>query len=237
MMENKKYQSIMSFGCMCSTALFLRKNGFRSESTIFDWFSSNLESNLKLLDENFKDLLKREYLSQPYNDFPHIIDNEYYKISLNHLFNEYQTFDRQIKKVEKFCKKRIDRFVNNLKKGQSLLVYYSRDEKECDWISKNEDRLRNYCDLYGFDWLFITNYPLRKDFSFPHFLIPFNNVHKPYGGNVSFPFENDEIIISYLKSHYPSELILENLKHKNKRHLFRRLVRRLQKKNGIKLKI
>ena len=75
MSSEKIYKSVMSFGCMCSTALFLRKNGFRSESTIFDWFSSSLEANLKLLDNDFSDLLVKDYLYQPYKEFPHIVDN------------------------------------------------------------------------------------------------------------------------------------------------------------------
>ena len=227
----------MSFGCMCSTALFLRKYGFRSESTIYDWFSSSLLSNLKMLDDGFKNLLKKEYLYQPYKEFPHIVDNSFYDVSLNHIFDEYTSFKKQIKNVTKICNTRINRFMENLKSGGSLLVYYSRDEKECKWISKNQALLKGYCKKYGFDWLFITNYRLEDDFIFPNYVVPTNNIHKPYGGGVSFPFENEKPIVDYLANHYSPELIKENLKHKEKKHAVKKIIRRLKKMSGIKLKI
>ena len=237
MSSGKIYKSVMSFGCMCSTALFLRKNGFRSESTIFDWFSSTLQANLKLLDNDFSNLISKEYLYQPYKDFPHIVDNKFYEISLNHLFSEYQTFKKQFKKVSRFCYKRIKRFKENLRDGNALLVYYSRDKEECEWISNNESLLEEYSARFSFDWLFITNYPLKENFKYPHYVIPFNNIHKPYGGEVSFPFEKDEDIIKFLNEHYDETKKEKNLLYKPKKHFFMKVFQRFKKIGGIKLKI
>lgn len=237
-MDNlKKYSKVMSFGCMCSTALFLRKNGFRSESTIFDWFSSSLMSNLKMLDDNFEHLLDRKFLCQKYPEFPHIVDNSYYDASLNHLFDEYKPFDKQIKTVQKHCSKRIDRFMKNLANESCLLLYYSRDEKECEWISKNSSLLKDYCKKYHFDFLFVTNYKLNENFVFPWFYIPFNNIHKPYGGEVSFPFEQDSDLINYINERYDIATKKKNLSYKAKKHFLRKVFRFFEKKRGIKLKI
>ena len=190
-----------------------------------------------MLDDDFRHILSKEYLIQPYKEFPHIVDNTFYEVSLNHMFNEYKSFDKQLNDVSNYCKKRIERFKAALREGKTLLVYYSRDEKECLWIASNSELLKSYCQKYGFDWLFITNYPLPDCFSFPNFMMPINNIHKPYGGGVSFPFENEEMIVKFLANHYSEEKRKQNLKHKTKRSLLRKVRLFFEKKNGVKLKI
>lgn len=233
----KKYNNIISFGCMCSTALFLKKEGFRSISTIFDWFSSSFESNLKLLNNNFDKLFEKEYLTQKYKDFPHIVDNTYYNVSMPHLFDPYVKFNSQIKKIKKYASKKIKNFYNCIC-DNCLLVYYCREKDDHKFICSHIDLIKKMIDVYNCDILFITNIDFSSDFPFKSFTVPVNNIHKPYGGDVSFPFENTLPIIEYLNSKYDLEKKENNLKFKNKSYnIFTHLMRKIRKLTGIKLKL
>lgn len=229
----KKYKHIISFGSMCSVALFLRENGFREGATIFDWLKSNLESNMKLIENNFLDLLNISYLTQKYTDHPEIIDNTYYDISLSHLFDETLSLKSNMKIVSRIIKNRTQRFFDFINDGPSLLVYYCYEKNDFKWIKDNVDKILNFKTKYKIDILFLSNYAFENDFPFESFTLSFNSIHEPFGLHVTFPFDNCQFLVSYLSKRYDAKKIVTNLKYKEKRvsikHRLFRKIRRILK--------
>jgi len=123
-------KQIVSFGCMCSTALFLKKNGYRSFSSFFDWLDGGLFEYIKVVNNDFKDVLNYKFLVQKFTDFPQIITNVFYNFSFVHLFDERKTFRKQIKNISKKCSKQINNFKKALSSKNLILVYYIRKKKK-----------------------------------------------------------------------------------------------------------
>jgi len=234
----KIYENILLFGCMCSTAIFLRKNGFRSFSSIFDWVDSDLFINIELVENGFKDLLRKEDLSQPFGNFPNVITNTKYNFSFPHWFDIKKTFEGQIVQLSSEVQHKIERFYSTLRNGSCLLVYYSRFKEDQERILDSSELIDSFCRKYGCDFLFIFNFEVRKPFKYPFFVIEQNNVHNPYGGPVSFPFEPEEQIVSYLNERFSAEQKAHNLAHsksKKRKYLFGRIINKLHSLRKNKL--
>ena len=187
----------VSFGCMCSTAIFLKDKGYRDRSSFFDWIDSNLIDNIRLVDCDFRFILDKRFLIQKYKDCPHIVSNELYNLSFVHLFDSKKEFDRQIQEIKNKVFKQINNFLSALNSGKCLLVYYLRREDEISEIEKRKTLVKSFLEKHSAELIIVSNF--KKKISFlKTFYIPYNNVHIPFGGNVSFPFSMTEDIESYL---------------------------------------
>ena len=197
-----KYEHIVSFGCMCSCARFLQINGFRSTSSFFDWIDSNIEANIKIVRNNFADVLNRKYLAQKYPTAKNCITNTLYNVTFVHLFDAYKTFDEQYQDVKTKSDIYISRFKQMINESL-LLVYYCRSVDEQNWIIKNQKEIKKFCSDFNVDVAFIFNKSIDNEFfDFKSFIIPVNNIHKPFGGAVSWPFEQTDEIVSWLSDKY-----------------------------------
>lgn len=56
------YNNCISLGCFCGTAAAMEKHGLRSHSGPFDWYFSDLDSVLKVIETDFSDFMKKENL-------------------------------------------------------------------------------------------------------------------------------------------------------------------------------
>lgn len=214
---------ICSFGCMCSCANYLKKKGFRFFSSIFDWCDSTLEGNIRLVKNNFSDLLNKQYLEQNYPDYKHIVTNKLYNLSFVHLFDKYSTYDRQIQKVKDKAKHLINNFLFALNSKRCILVYYIRKESEVEWVKNNIDIVESFCKDYSTKFIFVSNYDFTL-INFPVFCIARNNIHQPFGGDVSFPFEDTENLDKYLENYMQKSYIQRNLKFINKKHPIKKII-------------
>ena len=221
------YNHIVPFGCMCSLTLYLRDAGFRSESLFFDWVDSNLKDNITLVNSNFLDFFNESYFTQNYKNEPHIITNKKYNLSYVHVFDRKVTFGRQYKKAKQYLEKRVMRFKEALK-DKCMLLYYCRKRDEASWIENNQQLIEDFCKDNDCDIVFITNYKI-NNLNFFQFLIPSNETHKPFGGEVSFPFEKTEEIDSFLRKHFDNKQMLMNLSFKPKRHVLEKIILRMKK--------
>ena len=229
-----KYSNIVSLGCMCSTALYLKKIGVRSCSTFFDWLDGNLKGYLEIIENNFDDVLNKDLLVQKYESAPHIVTNKKYDVSFVHLFDSKKTFSSQEKYVKKYVKKHIDNFVRSLN-NYCLLVYYCREKNEEDWIQNNQELLVKFCEQHHCDLIFVFNNKEVKLNSFKSFFVPTNNIHKPFGGPVSYLFEDTAELDAFLISHYDPEQRKKNLQFKPRKHVLRSLMTRLSSHKKDKL--
>lgn len=235
----KNYKHIVSFGSMCSVALFLRENGFREGATIFDWIRSNFKSNIELVENNFSDILNISYLAQKYINHPEIIDNVHYDISLSHLFDETLCLKSNLKNVSRIITNRVERFYSFINDGPSLLVYYCYEKKDFNWINCNIDKILDFKRKHKIDFLFLSNYAFVDSFPFDNFLLSFNSVHDPFGLDVTFPFENAPFLVDYFSQRYDAKKTAINLAHKEKRGSVKqrafRKIRRLLKIKKLKI--
>lgn len=199
---------------------FLKKNGYRSFSGIFDWVDSDLFRNIELVENGFKDLLLKKILAQPFAGYPNVVTNVKYNFSFPHWFDIKKSFEKQITNLSLRIDRKITRFYETIKKGSCLLVYYSRFKEDQDKILNSSDLIASFCQKYGCDFLFIFNFEVEKAFDYPFFVIKQNNVHKPYGGPVSFPFDPEEPIIRFLDQRFSSEQKSINLTYANRRKPF-----------------
>lgn len=232
--SNKIYENVVSFGCMCSLALYLRKLGLRSASCFFDWITSDIKNNMMLVNNNFSNFFDKELFKQQYPGYAHLITNTKYNFVYSHVFNPKETLEKQYSSVKRRVQKSINNFNKSIK-NNCLLVYYSRDFNEINWIFNNQKIIDEFVKKNGCDILFIFNFDINGKFIFPKFIIPQNNIHKPNGGGVSFPFENTEEIDAYLLSHYDPKRRMKNLKHRSHVSIYSRIKRRLQSKSCDKL--
>ena len=222
---------------MCSCALFLRKHGFRDVSCFFDWLTSYFFENIKLIENDFGDVLNSKFFIQEYTDNPHLVTNTKYKFVYTHVFDPKTTYTKQKTKVEKYINKRIANFKKTFS-DNSLLVYYCRDLEEQKKIENSTERIIDFINKFNTNIIFIFNNKVEADFPFKTFVIPYNNIHKPIGGEVSYPFEGGDTdeLIDWLTERYDESKILKNKKYKKRRNLFVSLINKLKrnKKNVLK---
>lgn len=232
-----EYNHIISFGCMCSCAIFLKKNGFRDASYFFDWLTSDFFHNLEIIKNDFNDVNNSAFFKQEYDGYPHMVTNEKYGFIYTHVFDTKKTYEKQKKGVDAYINKRI----KNTKKAISdnaLLLYYCRDLEEQRKIEESSDLIKDFSKRFSLDFAFVFNNAVNDKFPFKSFIIPYNNIHYPIGGGVSFPFENGDLekLIDWLKGKYNSEKIAKNLKHKTKKNYFKAIINRLNKHKKNRLK-
>ena len=209
---------------MCSTAIYLKQSGFRSFSSIFDWADSTIEGNIRLVQNHFSHFLDKKYLTQNYKDYPSIITNTLYNYTFVHYFNDKITFEKQIKAIMRRSKKAIAHFYDALNTGQCTLVYYLRKNEEINWIKKNSTVIDNFVNNYKCTLIFISNYKFTLG-NYKVYVIPTNNVHKPFGGAVSFPFEKTEDIDLFLSDCISKNDRCKNIKFNNKKHFLKKIIK------------
>ena len=222
----EKYNHIISFGCMCSCALFLEKYGFRDASYFFDWLTSNIFGNIEVIENDFAVVTNATFFKQEYDDYPHLVTHEKYGFIYTHVFDTKTTYVKQSKQVNKYISKRIQNIKNALL-NNSLFVYYCRDKEEQKQIEKSANKILEFSQKYNVDILFIFNNEVSSSFPFKSFVIPYNNTHYPIGGDVSYPFEggDTEEIVSWLTQRYDETLRNKNLQFKRKRNLFKAVIK------------
>lgn len=222
----KIYNNVVSFGCMCSLALHLKKLGLRSSSGYFDWVTSDIEKNIELVENNFEGFFDTKYFKQEFPGYAHLITNTKYRVVYTHVFDPKSTLKKQYQKCRRYVQKKIDNFYKSLN-DNCLLIYYSRSEQENNWIKTHQELIKEFCDKHKCDMAFVLNFDIEGPFAFPKFVIPQNNIHKPNGGGVSYPFEHTEELDDFLISHYDIEKRQKNLSFKSKESLIHRIKRRL----------
>ena len=162
----KKYDSIISLGFFCSTALELERVGLRSHSSPFDWvLSLRFDKVIELIENNFENFLNIDYLQQ-YRSNPSFYMNSKYDIHFYHDFNKYKTLEMQIKDIEIKYKRRISRFYESIK-NKTLFIRYISSEEECIFIENNLQKILSIIKKYNKenDIIFIINDDIKHNLS------------------------------------------------------------------------
>ena len=78
-----KFENCISLGWFCGTASSMSRYGLRSHSGPFDWFFSDFDSVLKVIETDFSDFMKKENLVPDKNNNKIFYDTKY-RFSCNH---------------------------------------------------------------------------------------------------------------------------------------------------------
>lgn len=171
MNENLKYDHIISLGYYCSVASDLERMGLRDASYPFDWLISSFEGVICLIENEFKDFLRYEILSQDSLHRQHY-RNDKYNLVFYHDFNKFSPLNEQIEDVQEKYRRRIDRFYKNISEPTLFIRYISDENKdrignsaELLWIENNIERINHLIKRYNInnEIIFIGNTGLSSD--------------------------------------------------------------------------
>lgn len=209
-----KFQHVIAFGSACNVAAGLSRLGLRENSGPFDWYMSNLELNLTLMENHFEDFLNPKNLVH----HPHPMNNgEYfdqkYRIGFIHDFDPAQDappLSKQIDGVKAKYQRRIDYLYECMK--EPTLFVNSVWPREAEYVNEHIDEVRARLRAFnpGNDIIFISsacepeNYPNVKIYK-----IGFHNNDHVLG----LCFDDNKELRDLLTSPetYPAEKRLKNL--------------------------
>ena len=130
------YKNCISLGWFCGVASSMSRYGLRNCAGPFDWYFSDLESVLKLIETDFNDFMARKNLSVDVDD-PKVFNDKKYGFRCNHdIQNDFETEYEEI--YQKYMR-RADRFLQDTKEP-TCFIRAVRSEQEILYIEEN----RNY---------------------------------------------------------------------------------------------
>lgn len=133
------YKHCISLGWYCGTASSMSKYGLRSCSGPFDWYFSDLESVLKVIETDFSDFMIRDNLYADEND-PFVFHDKKYGFTCQHdIINNLDTDYVQIQ--EKYTR-RAKRFMQDIKQP-TIFIRAVRSEQEISFIKDNSAYIYN----------------------------------------------------------------------------------------------
>lgn len=136
-MERKRqiYDNCISLGWFCGTASSMSLHGLRSCSGPFDWYYSDLNAVLEVIENDFSDFLLRENL-QVVDDKPKEFFDTKYGFYYNHDIKE--NFEQEYFIIFKKYHRRVKRFLKDTKKPTCFLRTV-RSNQEILYIKENKE--------------------------------------------------------------------------------------------------
>lgn len=131
--RNHKYKNCISLGCFCGTASSMSRYGLRSHSGPFDWFWSDLESVLKLMETDFSDFMKRDHLFAD-AAAPLAFYDRKYGFWCNHDIEH--DFETEYEKIYQKYMRRADWFMQAVREP-TCFIRAVRSEQEVSYIEEN----------------------------------------------------------------------------------------------------
>lgn len=133
--KQAQYDNCISLGWFCGTATAMAMYGLRSKSGPFDWYYSDLDSVLKVIETDFSDFMLKENL-QVNSDKPKEFSDTKYGFWCNHDIKI--DFEQEYHEIyEKYCKRAL-RFMEDVKRPTCFLRAV-RSEQEISYIKENRD--------------------------------------------------------------------------------------------------
>lgn len=132
----RRYKNCISLGWFCGVASSMSRYGLRRCSGPFDWYFSDLESVLKLMETDFNDFMARKNLFVD-ADVPIVFHDKKYGFLCSHdIQNDFETEYEGI--YQKYMR-RANRFLSDTKEP-TCFIRAVRSEQEILYIEEN----RNY---------------------------------------------------------------------------------------------
>lgn len=130
---NHKYENCISLGWFCGTASSMSRYGLRSHSGPFDWYFSDLESVLKLMETGFSDFMKRDHLYVDADNGRHFHDRKYGFLCNHDIEHDFET---EYEKIYQKYMRRAEWFMQAVRKP-TCFIRAVRSEQEVSYIEEN----------------------------------------------------------------------------------------------------
>ena len=131
--RNNKYKNCISLGCFCGTASSMSRYGLRSHSGPFDWYWSDLESVLKLIETDFSDFMEKDNLFADTGN-PLIFHDRKYGFVCNHDIEH--DFETEYEKIYQKYMRRAEWFMQVVREP-TCFIRTVRSEQEISYIEEN----------------------------------------------------------------------------------------------------
>lgn len=130
------YDNCISLGWFCGTASSMEKYGLRSHSGPFDWYFSDFDSVLKVIETDFSDFMKRENLWFDDSNCRVFYDTKY---GFHCSHDVAHNFEEEYPLIYQKYMRRAEQFKEDIK-SPTCFIRTVKDESEISFIEKN----RNY---------------------------------------------------------------------------------------------
>lgn len=131
----KKYENCISLGWFCGTASSMEQYGLRSHSGPFDWYFSDFESVLKMIETDFSDFMKKENLVVD-QDNSKVFHDIKYGFCCNHDISG--DFETEYPQIYRKYMRRVERFLCDVHKP-TCFIRAVRSEEEIQYIEENQN--------------------------------------------------------------------------------------------------
>lgn len=135
---NKGFDCCISLGWYCGTASSMGRCGLRSHSGPFDWYFSDLESVLKVIETDFSDFMKKENLVVDNTDHTVFIDMKYGFRCIHDIHCDFETEYPSI--YQKYMH-RAEQFLQDTKRP-TCFIRAVRSEEEIQFIEDRKEYIR-----------------------------------------------------------------------------------------------
>lgn len=133
--KDTQYENCISLGWFCGVASSMSLYGLRSHSGPFDWYFSDLDSVLKVMENDFSDFMSKENLSVIPDDPLRFYDKKYGFVYIHDI---QHNFEIEYKKIFQKYIHRIERFRQDIKLP-TCFIRAVRSEQEVLYIQKHHD--------------------------------------------------------------------------------------------------
>ena len=153
--ELGQYANFISLGYFCGIAQDLEQLGLRKTSSPFDWAITSFRGVVKALETRFQGFMEYDNLVQNIRLRECYMDDEY-GIVFYHDFSKYMALDTQYDEVRKKYRRRIARFLKQIKKPTLFFRYISNEardvkgrSRELKWIEANHEHINDVIKAYN----------------------------------------------------------------------------------------
>ena len=151
------FENVISLGWSCSTAASMAKNGFRRTSGPFDWYLSDLEPVIRMIETEFVGFLNREDLVLASSNPKHFRDTRNGFVFPHEIESDLDSDYPEI--VDKY-NRRIARFLEQIK-SPTIFLRAVRSEEEMTYISENHTCVERVVRKYNPDNLIVYLLPVK----------------------------------------------------------------------------
>ncbi len=132
---NRRFDCCVSLGWFCGTASSMGKCGLRSHAGPFDWYLSDFEPVLKMIETDFSDFMKKENLVVDNTDHTVFLDVKY-GFRCNH--DIHDDFETEYPSIYQKYMRRAARFLCDTEQP-TCFIRAVRSVEELQFIEGNED--------------------------------------------------------------------------------------------------
>ncbi len=144
---NILYANCISLGWFCGVATSMSRYGLRHRSGPFDWYYSDFESVLKLIETDFYEFMEKKNLFVDANE-PWIFHDKKFGFLCNH--DIQHDFETEYEEIHKKYMHRAECFMQDIKQP-TCFIRAVRTEKEISFIEENSKYIYEIIKKYNAD--------------------------------------------------------------------------------------